>query len=160
MNNTLPSSRIGLLRSVSFLWSTNHEHNVTPKAHRKFYDRLFTFGTTLSKLRDSTLAERLYLTPTDTVSVAGRSLAWKVSLLMQWNQSFFSTDYLFSTAFFCKRRTSPSIVTASSCYPVRFNPWLQNDICGFTCGENTSTWCHPCQDELAQCQNFFWKWSW
>ena len=80
MDNTLPSSRIALLRSVSFLWSTYHEHNVTPKAHRKFYDRLFSFGTTLSKLRDSTLAERLYLTPTDTVSVAGRSLAWKVFL--------------------------------------------------------------------------------
>lgn len=45
---------------------------------QKFYDRLFTSGTTLSKLRDTTLAERLYLGPTDTVSVAGRSLAWKL----------------------------------------------------------------------------------
>lgn len=48
------------------------------KIHRKLYDRLFTFGTTLSKLRDATLAERLYLGSTDTLSVAGRSVAWKV----------------------------------------------------------------------------------
>ena len=67
------------------LISNHHEYN----AHRKFYDRLFTFGTTLSKLRDATLAERLYLGSTDTISVAGRSLAWKVFIFL-WIQGTFS----------------------------------------------------------------------
>lgn len=107
MDNTLPSSRIALLRSVSFRWSTYHEHNVTSKAHRKFYDRLFSFGTTLSKLRDSTLAERLYLSPTDTVSVAGRSLAWKVFLSIPWNlEAFFSWLSPFNSFFLRKKNPS------------------------------------------------------
>ena len=77
MDNTL--TRIGLLQSVSVRWYLN---NIMFNARRKFYDRLFTSGTTLSKLRDSALTERLYLGPTDAVSVIGRSLAWKVFVFL------------------------------------------------------------------------------
>ncbi|KAF9480117.1 RabGAP/TBC [Pholiota conissans] len=47
---------------------------------QSLYDRLFTSGNTLSKCKDFTISERLYPGPTDAISVAGRSLAWKLFL--------------------------------------------------------------------------------
>ncbi|KAH9484312.1 TBC1 domain family member 5 [Psilocybe cubensis] len=47
---------------------------------QKLYDHLFSSGTTLSKCKDATIAEKLYPGPTSSITVAGRSLAWKLFL--------------------------------------------------------------------------------
>ncbi|KAF9559134.1 RabGAP/TBC [Agrocybe pediades] len=47
---------------------------------QKLYDKLFSSGTTLSKCKDAIIAEKLYAGPTDSITVAGRSLAWKLFL--------------------------------------------------------------------------------
>ncbi|KAF8163255.1 rab-GTPase-TBC domain-containing protein [Crassisporium funariophilum] len=44
------------------------------------YDRLFASGLPLSKLKDATLAERIYFGPADSISIVGRSLVWKLFL--------------------------------------------------------------------------------
>ncbi|KAJ7582790.1 rab-GTPase-TBC domain-containing protein [Mycena floridula] len=46
-----------------------------------FFDRLFNSGTTLSKIRDAALADRLLEFSPDSIEVVGRSLAWKLFLL-------------------------------------------------------------------------------
>ena len=45
---------------------------------RKLYDTLFTSGNTLTNLRNAAISGRLFPGPTNSTSVAGRSLAWKV----------------------------------------------------------------------------------
>ncbi|KAF9005602.1 rab-GTPase-TBC domain-containing protein [Cyathus striatus] len=48
---------------------------------RNAYDHFFSCGISISKLRDSTLADRLHVTPTESFGIPGRSLAWKLFLV-------------------------------------------------------------------------------
>ncbi|PPQ78097.1 hypothetical protein CVT25_015631 [Psilocybe cyanescens] len=67
---------------------------------RKLYDHLFSSGITLSKCKDATIAEKLYPGPPDSITVAGRSLAWKLFLAkeepLQASQTSRSSDLLAS----------------------------------------------------------------
>jgi len=63
---------IKLAVPVSYRW------RCSPSAPRKVYDRLFTSGTTVSKLRNATISGRLFPGLTDSINIVGRSLAWKV----------------------------------------------------------------------------------
>ncbi|KAJ7685110.1 rab-GTPase-TBC domain-containing protein [Mycena polygramma] len=49
------------------------------KPLKQAYEQLFTSGTTLSRIRDSTLTDRLFTS--DSLEIPGRSLAWKLFLL-------------------------------------------------------------------------------
>ncbi|KAJ3515805.1 hypothetical protein NLJ89_g1520 [Agrocybe chaxingu] len=50
------------------------------EALQSLYTRLFASGTILSKLKDATISEKLYFGATDSITVSGRSLAWKLFL--------------------------------------------------------------------------------
>ncbi|KAJ7709981.1 rab-GTPase-TBC domain-containing protein [Mycena rosella] len=50
------------------------------KSLKQAYTKLFTSGTPLSRIRDAALADRLFTA--DTLEVPGRSLAWKLFLLI------------------------------------------------------------------------------
>ncbi|CAA7271746.1 unnamed protein product [Cyclocybe aegerita] len=50
------------------------------EALQSLYTRLFASGTILSKLKDATISEKLYSGATDSITISGRSLAWKLFL--------------------------------------------------------------------------------
>ncbi|KAJ7097997.1 RabGAP/TBC [Mycena belliarum] len=53
------------------------------KSLKQSYTKLFASGSSLSRIRDAALADRLFTSPSDNLNVcqAGRSLAWKLFLL-------------------------------------------------------------------------------
>ncbi|KIK59747.1 hypothetical protein GYMLUDRAFT_654736 [Collybiopsis luxurians FD-317 M1] len=58
-------------------------HNeISMQSLKKVYDRVFHEASTLSKVRDAVLAEKLLDYPRDSPEVLGRSLAWKLFLIV------------------------------------------------------------------------------
>jgi hypothetical protein len=57
----------------------------SPWAFRAVYQLLFDSGLSLSKIRDAALSGRLYHPTDDPLGVTGRSLAWKVIVVLILN---------------------------------------------------------------------------